>query len=290
MTRKDFAARTAQGPLILDGATGSNLMDAGMPRGVSTELWILEHPEILMALQRAYVDAGSQVVYAPTFQANRISLEGHGIRRNVPELVKALVALSQEAVDGKALIAGDISSTGKLPAPYGPMGYEQLFDCYAEQISALAEAGVDFLVAETLLTTDEAMAILDAASSVCELPVVCTLTVEADGGLLLGGNIFDAAVDIEAMGAAAVGLNCSVGPDQLEAVVETLSRRLSVPLVAKPNAGLPEIAADGQAVYSMGSEEFAASMARLHRAGASILGGCCGTTPDYIRALCSAIS
>ena len=290
MTRKDFAARTAQGPLILDGATGSNLMDAGMPRGVSTELWILEHPEILMALQRAYVDAGSQVVYAPTFQANRISLEGHGIRRNVPELVKALVALSQEAVDGKALIAGDISSTGKLPAPYGPMGYEQLFDCYVEQISALAEAGVDFLVAETLLTTDEAMAILDAASSVCELPVVCTLTVEADGGLLLGGNIFDAAVDIEAMGAAAVGLNCSVGPDQLEAVVETLSRRLSVPLVAKPNAGLPEIAADGQAVYSMGAEEFAASMARLHRAGASILGGCCGTTPDYIRALCSAIS
>lgn len=290
MTREEFSQRLAAGPLVLDGATGSNLIAAGMPRGVSTELWALEHPETVIALQRAYVEAGSQAVYAPTFQANRISLEGHGIRRSVAELVDGLVGISRKAVDGRALIAGDLSTTGKLPAPFGPMGYEQLFDCYAEQIAALAGAGVDFLVAETLLTADEAMAILDAAASVCDLPVVCTLTVEADGGLLLGGNIFEAAADIEAMGAAAVGVNCSVGPNQLESVVRTLRETCSVPVVAKPNAGMPEISASGEAVYSMGPAEFAACMARLRDAGATVLGGCCGTTPDHIRAMCRALA
>ena len=285
MTREEFSQRLAAGPLVLDGATGSNLIAAGMPRGVSTELWALEHPETVIALQRAYVEAGSQAVYAPTFQANRISLEGHGIRRSVAELVDGLVGISRKAVDGRALIAGDLSTTGKLPAPFGPMGYEQLFDCYAEQIAALAGAGVDFLVAETLLTADEAMAILDAAASVCDLPVVCTLTVEADGGLLLGGNIFEAAADIEAMGADAVGVNCSVGPDQLESVVRTLHERLSVPILAKPNAGMPQIDEAGNAHYAMTPPDFARHMKKLQEAGARLLGGCCGTTPEDIAAL-----
>ena len=148
---------------------------------------------------------------------------------------------------------------------------------------------MDLIVAETLLTTDEAMAILDAAAGVCALPVLCSLTIEADGSLLFGGNIFDAAADLESMGAAAVGVNCSVGPDQLESVIAGIADRVSVPVIAKPNAGMPEIQDDGRAVYSMDAVSFARHMRRLRDAGASVLGGCCGTTPDYIRAMCAAL-
>lgn len=287
MTKQEFALRLQAAPLIMDGATGSNLIAAGMPRGVCTELWIYENPEPLLRLQEAYIAAGSQVVYAPTFQANRISLQDRQIPCDLQTLNRSLVALSKQAAAGKALVAGDLSTTGKLPAPYGPMGYDQLFECYAEQISALADAGVDLLVAETLLSVEEATAILDAAASVCELPVVCSLTIEADGSLLFGGNIFDAAADLEAMGAAAVGINCSVGPDQLESIVASIAKRVNVPIIAKPNAGLPEITERGEAVYSMNAADFGIHMKKLHDAGASILGGCCGTTPDYIRSLCA---
>lgn len=289
MTKDEFSKRLRREPLIVDGATGSCLLAAGMPRGVSTELWILEHPEQLISLQKDYIAAGSQAIYAPTFRANRIAMDDMRIEREVPEFVHKLVALSREASGGRVLIAGDLGTSGRLPAPYGPATYDQIFSCYAEQVAALAEAGVDFLVAETLLTTDEAVAILDAAASVCDLPVVCSLTIEADGRLLFGGTIFEAAADLEAMGAAAVGCNCSVGPNQLEAVIRTLHQQVSVPIIAKPNAGLPDILPDGQAVYSMGAEEFASHMNALQEAGASILGGCCGTTPDYVRAMCRAL-
>lgn len=284
MTKEQFAARLAQGPLILDGATGSNLMAAGMPRGVSTESWVLEHPDVLKNLQRGYAEAGSQAVYAPTFQANRISLPDADLETMIPKLV----ALSREAVGEGVLVAGDISSTGRM-APLGTVTYEELYDCYAEAIQILDRAGVDYLAAETLLTVEEATAILDAAASVSELPVTVSLTIEADGSLLFGGNIFDAAADLEAMGAAAVGVNCSVGPDQLEAVVRTLVQRVSIPVLTKPNAGIPVIDDQGNAVYSMGAPEFGRHMQAIRAAGASVLGGCCGTAPEYIRAMCEAL-
>ena len=284
MTKEEFAARLEKGSLILDGATGSNLMAAGMPRGVSTEEWVLAHPEILLELQRGYAQAGSQAVYAPTFQANRISQPHADLETMIPKLV----ALSREAVGADVLVAGDLSSTGRM-APLGPVTYEELYDCYAEAIGILDRVGVDYLAAETLLTVEEATAILDAAASVTELPVTVSLTIEADGSLLFGGNIFDAAADLEAMGAAAVGVNCSVGPDQLEAVVRTIAQRVSIPVLAKPNAGLPVIDEQGNAHYSMGAAEFASHMQAIRDAGASVLGGCCGTTPDYIRAMCEAL-
>lgn len=277
-------------PLVLDGATGSCLMMRGMPRGIPTELWIQENPEILIALQKEYIAAGSQVIYAPTFQANRIAFAERHIDADVRETILALVSLSrQAAADSGILIAGDVGTCGKPLAPVGTMTYEAMFECYQEAISALAEAGVDYIAAETLLSAEEALVILDAAASVCDLPVVCSLTIEADGGLLFGGTIFDAAADIEAMGAAAVGCNCSVGPDQLVSIIEMLHKRLSIPVIAKPNAGMPEITADGRAVYNMSADDFAQHMCTLHRAGASLIGGCCGTTPDYIRAICAAL-
>lgn len=290
MTKDAFAQRLREGLLIADGATGSCLMAAGMPRGVPTVRWIETHPDVLVQLQRDYIRAGAQLIYAPTFHSNRICFEQLGLSCSVGDSVRAMVALSREAAAGTAaLVAGNLGSAGVPPEPYGPLTYERMLDCYTEQIEALAGAGVDLLAAETLLAAEEALALLDAAAG-CGLPVICTMTVEADGALLFGGNIFDAAADLEAMGAAAVGINCSVGPDQLESVVRTLCSRVSVPVAVKPNAGMPELTETGDAVYPMGPEAFAAHMCRLRDAGAEILGGCCGTTPDYIRALCAALA
>lgn len=285
MTKQEFQERMAQGPLILDGATGSNLLKMGMPRGICSEQWIAEHPKPLIELQKAYIEAGSEVVYAPTFLANPISLKSHGLTKETRRLNYELVRISKEAAGGKALVAGDITTTGKLMEPMGEMPYQTLFDAYKEQITYLADAGVDLLVAETMMAADETMVILDAAAEVCELPVLCSLTIESDGSLFFGGNIYDAVEALEAVGAAAVGCNCSVGPDQLEAVIAGIKKRVSIPVIAKPNAGMPKITETGDAVYSMGSEEFAGHMEALANAGASLLGGCCGTDPQYIRAL-----
>ncbi len=280
MTKKEFQNLAKQRPIILDGATGSNLMKAGMPRGVCTEQWICENPKPLQELQRAYEKAGSQVVYAPTFSANRISLKNYGLENQVAELNKALIEISRTAVGSQVLVAGDLTTAGKQEIPY-----EELLEAYREQIVVQTQEGVDLLVAETMLGVTECMAVLDAAASVCNLPVMCTLTVESDGSLFFGGNIYEAVETLEEMGADAVGINCSTGPDQLLSVVENMRKRVSIPLIVKPNAGMPIINEQGQPVYSMGAQEFADCMKRLVQAGADIIGGCCGTTPEYIEKL-----
>lgn len=289
MNIHEFQQLTQQGIVILDGATGSNFRRAGMPVGVCSELWALEHPEVVVELQRAYVDAGSQIVYAPTFSANRIGLGMHGLESRLQEINAGLVALSKRAADGRALVAGDITTTGKVLEPQGDMTYQQLLDVYKEQVQALAEAGADLIVAETMLTLEETMAALEAAQAVCGLPVMCTLTLEADGHLLYGGTAVEAVEALQEMGAAAVGLNCSVGPDQLESVVSSMKAVAKVPVIAKPNAGMPTMDDQGFAHYSMSPEDFARAMKKLTWRGARIVGGCCGTDPEYIRALAQAV-
>ena len=285
MTRSEFAARLAQGPLLLDGATGSNLMKAGMPKGVCAETWILDHPQAILELQRAYVAAGSQVLLAPTFTAGRMYLSQHGLEGELKALNRRLVALSQEAAQGQAWVAGDMTTMGRADVPY-----ETMLEYYHEQARALAEAGVDLILCETLMGHDEAMAALEGCRmAAAELPVCCSFSVTADGMLYFGGSVYEAAPQVAEFGADAVGINCSVGPDQLESVVRSLRESLSVPVIAKPNAGMPEIDAQGNARYSMNAEEFGRHMAALHRAGAVILGGCCGTEPAYIRSLCAAL-
>lgn len=283
MTKAEFFA--LKKPILLDGATGSNLMARGLPRGACTEAWVLEHPQVLLELQRAYVAAGTQILYAPTFSANRHSLKHFGLEHEVREMNRRLVALSREAADGRALVAGDLTTTGVPLKPSGAMCAGELFDIYAEQIGALAEAGADLIVAETLLGIDEAAVALDAAQSVCDLPVLCSLTVQADGTAYFGGNCIDAVRTLQELGAAAVGVNCSFGPEHLASLVKNMKAVATVPLLIKPNAGMPVIADDGTAVYPMGAEEFAGHMCELHALGAELLGGCCGTTPEYIAAL-----
>lgn len=280
MTKQEFRELVQAKTLLLDGATGSNLMKEGMPRGVCSEQWIYENPQVLQKLQREYREAGSVVVYAPTFSANRISLANHGLEDKVEELNRGLVRISREAVGEQCYVAGDLTTTGKQDVPY-----EELFEAYKDQITVLADAGVDLLIAETMLGVDEVMAVLDAAAAVCELPVMCTLTVESDGSLFFGGNIYEAVETLEQMGADAVGINCSTGPDQLVSVVKNIRERVRIPVIVKPNAGMPVIDEKGNPVYSMGAEEFAGHMKTLAEAGADIVGGCCGTTPAYIRKL-----
>ena len=285
MTRSEFAARLAQRPLLLDGATGSNLMKAGMPKGVCAETWILDHPQAILDLQRAYVAAGSQVLLAPTFTAGRMYLSQHGLEGELKELNRCLVALSREAAQGKAWVAGDMTTMGRADVPY-----ETMLEYYHEQARALAEAGVDLILCETLMGHDEAMAALEGCRmAAAELPVCCSFSVTADGMLYFGGSVYEAAPQVAEFGADAVGINCSVGPDQLESVVRALRESLTVPVIAKPNAGMPEIDDQGNAHYSMHAADFGRHMAALHRAGASILGGCCGTEPPYIAALKAAL-
>lgn len=284
MTKTEFKDLT-KNLLLLDGATGSNLMAAGMPRGVCTETWVLNHKEILQKLQKAYIDAGSRIIYAPTFGANRINLKLHHLEDKIKEMNYELVAIAKESANGQAFIAGDITTTGKMMAPSGDLTYEEAFEVYEEQISFLRDAGVDMIIAETMINIEETLAAVDAASQVCELPILCTMTVEADGSIFSGGNAVEAALALESAGASAVGINCSVGPDQLVSVVRNIKEAVSIPVIAKPNAGMPVIDDKGNAVYSMGAAEFAKHMKVLVENGASIIGGCCGTTPEYIKAV-----
>ncbi|MBS6194050.1 MAG: homocysteine S-methyltransferase family protein [Clostridiales bacterium] len=285
MTKQEFIEKTGKGVVLLDGATGSNLRMAGMPVGISPEQWVLENPTVLQELQLAYVEAGSEIVYAPTFAANRISLRNFGLQERVEEMNTRLVRISKDGVGSRALVAGDLTTTGQLLEPRGDMTYEKLYHAYQEQIKALVDAGVDLLGAETMLGVDETVAALDAAQSVCDLPVMCTLTLEADGTAMYGGNAVEAVLTLQEMGASAVGLNCSVGPDQLESVVAAMKAVAKVPIIAKPNAGMPVMNDRGEALYDMDADRFAGHMKRLVDLGAGIVGGCCGTTPEYIRKL-----
>lgn len=286
MTKQQFRQMVEAGPVILDGATGSNLQQRGMPAGVCPELWILQHEEELLRLQRAYVEAGSRIVYAPTFSGNRIKLGEFGLADQIGDLNRRLVELSQRAVQGRAFVAGDLTMTGRQLAPMGSMDFEELVDVYKEQIGYLVEAGVDLLVVETMMSLQESRAALIAAKECCpDLPVMVTMTFEADERSLYGTDPETAAAVLSSLGADAVGANCSTGPDKMEEVIRRMAGASRVPIIAKPNAGLPSLDQAGKTVYDMGPEEFGRQMSLLAQAGAGILGGCCGTTPAHIAQL-----
>lgn len=285
MNREQFKLWTNHHILLMDGATGSNLMKAGMPRGVCTEKWVLDHPEAIISLQRAYKKAGSDMVYAPSFCANRIALKSFGLREEGPRMNRELVALSKKAVGGGILVAGDMTTTGKPADPEDAEGYQLLLDAYREQAQALIEGGADLIGVETMMGVNECIAALEAIRSISDIAVICTLSVQSDGKCYFDGSVFEAAEVLEALGCDAVGVNCSTGPDQLESVIRTLKETTSLPIVAKPNAGMPKILETGEAVYSMEAAAFAKHMEGLVAAGASLIGGCCGTTPEYIAAL-----
>ncbi|MBD5465173.1 MAG: dihydropteroate synthase [Lachnospiraceae bacterium] len=285
MTKQEFRQYIAERPIYLDGATGSNLLKRGMPAGVCPEKWILENREVLIGLQKEYVDAGTNILYAPTFSGNRIKLKEYGLDEKCRKMNMELVAFSREAAGGKALVAGDITMTGEQLVPMGTMEFETLIDIYKEQIGYLAEAGVDLLVVETMMSLQETRAALIAAKETCDLPVMATMTFESDGRTLFGTDAKSAAIVLASLGADAIGANCSTGPDQMCHVIRDMAQVTELPIIAKPNAGMPVLDQTGATVYNMDKDTFAQEMVGLVEAGASILGGCCGTTPEYIREL-----
>lgn len=284
MTKQELQDLFQKGPIILDGATGSNLMAKGMPMGVCPEDWIYHHKDAIVSLQKAYVEAGTQILYAPTFTANRIKLAEYGMEDRLEELNRAMVRYSREAAGDRAFVAGDLTMTGRQLYPVGDLMFEDLVDVYKEQVRAILKEGVDLFVIETMMSLQECRAALLAVKETCDLPVMISLTYNEDGRTLYGTSPEIAMVVLEHMGADIVGVNCSTGPLAMIPLVKAMLPYADIPIMFKPNAGMPELE-NGETVYKMTPEEFADACEQLVDAGASVVGGCCGTRPDHIKAL-----
>lgn len=287
MTTQELYSLMNTSPLYLDGATGSNLQKAGMPSGICPEMWILKHPDILIDLQKQFLEAGTQILYAPTFSGNRLKLKEYGLEEYIVEMNTQLVDLSRQAIaaSGKrAYIAGNLTMTGESLAPMGSLELETLIDIYKEQAQILLDAGADLFVVETMMSLAETRAALIAIKEICDLPVITSMTFNEDGRTLYGTDPKTAVVVLQSLGADVIGVNCSTGPGEMTEIVRLMRHYANVPILAKPNAGLPKLI-DGETVYDMTSDEFASFGPALIEAGASVLGGCCGTTPEHIAKL-----
>jgi len=286
MNREEFLKLFDNNKIFfLDGATGTNLMKEGLPAGACTEEWILEHTDVIKKLQKSYVDAGSDIIYAPTFTGNRIKLDNFGLSDRIREINTELVKLAKESAGSNAYVAGDVTMTGRQLKPMGELDFEELITVYKEQIQILEEAGCDLIVVETMMSLQECRAALIAAKEVSDIAVMVTLTFEQDGRTLFGTDAKTAAIVMESLGACAVGANCSTGPDKMADIIADMASVTNIPIIAKPNAGLPVVNEDGTTSYDMPCEIFAGEMEKLIRSGATIIGGCCGTDTDYIKAL-----
>lgn len=262
-------------PLLLDGATGTEYMKAGMPSGLCVEQWAVEHPDVVRDVVCRYADAGSDIVYTPTFLANAENLKQYGLGDQVTELNSRIVGIVKESLNGrKVKIAGDMSTTGLLCEPFGDTEFVHLIDIYSEQASALANAGVDLLVIETMSSLAECRAAVFAARKT-GLPVFLTMTVDKEGHTMLGDDILAALIILQDLGLAAFGINCSEGPNDMVPIFERIAPYAKIPLLAKPNSGKPALT----------PVQFSDRCAALLRSGVSIIGGCCKTNPEHIAAL-----
>lgn len=284
LTKQEFQEKVAGGLRLLDGATGSNLRLMGMPKGCSTEAWVLEHPDSLQHLQRQYAASGSQILFAPTFQAQPIALRSIGLEKDTEAINAKLVALTRNAAPG-CLVAGDITTLATFCDSWNADNFDLLVENYRRQIRGLIDGGVDILGAETLLYPQEAEAILTAAELEGAGAAMYSFTMQPDGSLFSGMDAGPVLQDLERSGAAAVGFNCVTADNMTAGLVAKLRRYVSGPLICKPNAGMPVIRDDGLAHYDMSPMDFSAVVRNCAAIGATLLGGCCGTTPAHIAAL-----
>ncbi|MEA2015046.1 MAG: homocysteine S-methyltransferase family protein [Thermodesulfobacteriota bacterium] len=275
--------RIREGIIILDGATGTELQDRGMPAGVCPEIWCLENPDIISDVHACYRDAGADIVYTATFGANRIKLSQYGVS-NVVEINRELTLLARRAVGPDVLLAGDICSTGRFVRPFGDLDFEEAVETYKEQIKGLLEGGVDLFVIETMMDIQETRAALIAVKEMTDKFTIVTMTYEENGRTLNGTDPVTALITLQSLGADAVGCNCSTGPEEMLALIEAMKPWATVPLVAKPNAGMPELI-DGKTMFNMNADAFASFGADFVSKGVNLIGGCCGTTPEHIRRL-----
>ena len=284
LTKEQFHQKIAGGIHILDGATGSNLRKMGMPNAACTEEWVLAHPDILITLQRGYAQAGSQILYAPTFQAQPIALERVCLDKQTEAINAQLVALSRSAAPN-CLIAGDLTTLAAFCDSWDPDNFDLLVENYRRQIRGLIDGGADLLVAETLMYPQEADAILTAAELEQAGAVMYSFTMMADGSLYSGPEAGPVLRELEEAGAAAVGFNCVAADMMTPYLVTKLRRSVRGPLICKPNAGNPVIDSAGIAQYDMQPEEFSQILQQCTTNGATLIGGCCGTDPTFISLL-----
>jgi 5-methyltetrahydrofolate--homocysteine methyltransferase len=256
----------------------------GMPTGVCPEKWVMDNPGSILKIQASYIDAGSDIIYTCTFGANRKKLGEYGLGSQTVQINRTLAGLSRQAAGDRCLVAGDISSTGKFIKPLGDMDFEECVDIYREQVAGLLEGGVDLFIIETMMDIQEARAALLAVKENCDLPVCVSMTFDESRKTLTGTSPEAALITLQSLGADAVGINCSTGPVQMVEMISAMKPYAKVPLLAKPNAGLPRFV-DGSTVFDMGAEEFGSYAESLIQAGATLIGGCCGTSPQYIREL-----
>jgi len=276
------------GIMFLDGAMGTELQARGLAPGECPEMWNLTHPADVRAVHEAYFAAGADAVYSNTFGANAAKFHGDA---PLAEIVAAGVGLAREAAKaagGVRRVALDIGPTGRLLKPAGDFSFDAAYDAFAGQVQAGAAAGADFVAIETMGDLYELKAAVLAAKENCALPVVATVALGEDGTLLTGADVDCVAALLEGLRADAAGFNCGFGPDLMLPFVRRMSGRTALPIVVKPNAGLPRLV-DGKTVFTVGPEEFARDAVALVEAGASVVGGCCGTTPAHIAALRSAL-
>ncbi|MBW3633983.1 MAG: bifunctional homocysteine S-methyltransferase/methylenetetrahydrofolate reductase [Chloroflexi bacterium] len=291
--------RLAAGPILADGAIGTMLYAAGASLDESFDALNLTRPDLVLDTHRAYLDAGADLLETNSFGANRFKLEAFGLADRVKEINKKAVRLAREAreITGRpALVAGSIGPTGRTLAPFGVITPEEVRDAFREQIEALLEGGVDLLVLETIGSLDEMAETVSAAREACDLPIVASMTFAEDGRTIGGSSPEEVAAHLYGMGVAVIGANCSVGPQRLLPVAETLVRHLAiaeqgadVPAVScMPNAGWPAHVA-GRVIYPSSPEYFAGFARRAAAAGVRIIGGCCGTTPLHTAAMRAAL-
>lgn len=281
LTKQELHEKIAAGLYLLDGATGSNLMKAGMPRGVPTELWVMENPVALLSLQRAYAEAGSQILYAPTFQAQPLALAAHGCEGETEKINAMLVSLTRCAAPDR-LVAGNLTTLAAFLDSFDRSNFDLLVENYRRQIRGLIDGGADLLAAETLMYPQEAEAILTAAELEGAGAVMYTFTMQPDASLFSGMPAGPVLRELEEMDAAAVGFNCVAADCMTAGLVSKLRRYVRGPLICKPNAGNPIIGEDKLPHYPMEKEEFAAIIADCRQMGATLVGGCCGTDPGFI--------
>ena len=281
LTKEELHIKIAAGLRYLDGATGSNLQKAGMPKGCCTEQWVLAHPDALVSLQRQYSQAGCQILYAPTFQAQPIALERVGLADQTEAVNAQLVALSKSAAP-ECLIAGDLTTLAAFTDSYDPENFDLLVENYRRQIRGLIDGGADLLAAETLMYPQEAEAILTAAELEQAGAVMYSFVVTPDGALFSGADVGPIFRELEQAGAAAVGFNCVAADQMTPYLVSKLRRFVKGPLLCKPNAGIPVIGTDGVVRYNMHAAEFVDIQQQCAANGATLLGGCCGTDPTFL--------
>jgi len=276
--------RLSEGVLVADGAMGTILSAGGHEPGKSLDLLNVEDPDLVRAVHRGYVQAGSELILTNTFQGSRPSLERHNLANRAAELNAAGAALAREVAGADVFVGGDIGPTGKILEPYGDYPTESARAAFAEQAQALAEAGVDCLVLETFSSLDEIRIAVEAAADL-GLPVFASMAFDPSGRTAFGVTPQQAAEQLQAAGADVVGANCgTISPEEMIGIIAGFLDVTSLPLIAKPNAGRPQQTASG-VIYPEEPESMAEAAGRLRQAGATIIGGCCGSTPDHIRAI-----